>query len=415
METVELDGKVRMKSICSTEECTSCMACYAACPVGAIHIEKDEKGFYRPIIDSEMCIGCRRCVAVCPAHGHWQKTHPRKAIAAYVRNKELRAASASGGVFSAMAAQILSEGGVVFGAAFDEHWVVRHQYVEKIEDLGKLRVSKYVQSYVGDSFRQAKQFLDRGRRVFFTGTPCQINGLKNFLGKDYDNLVTADIVCEGVPSARIFEDYLKHIEEIYSEQIQGIRFRYKTNKYKHSGIECLHNMKIMLCNGTQYIKKVNEDPYLLAFFSNLCLNLACYSCPFATKERTGDLTIGDFWGFRAPSIKWVNTGKGISLVLLNSKKGEQLFEKAVSSLKWCERPLEEAIAGNPPLSGAVFKGEKYEEFWQDYRIHGYEFVEKKYFSPIPPASANDSMIVKIKKSIPPHVKYVIKKMLKRDR
>lgn len=410
METVKLDGKIRMRSICSNEECTSCMACYAACPVGAIRIEKDEKGFYRPVIDSRTCIGCRRCVAVCPAHGRLRKMQPRKAIAAYVRNKELRAASTSGGAFSAAAAQILSEGGVVFGAAFDAHWVVRHQYVEKIEDLGKLRVSKYVQSYVGDSFSQAKQFLDMGRRVFFTGTPCQINGLKNFLGKEYENLVTADIVCHGVPSAQIFEDYLKHIEEIYSEQIQGIRFRYKTREYKHSGNECLHNMKIMLCNGTQYIKKVNEDPYLLAFFSNLCLNPACYSCPFATKERPGDLTMADFWGFRAPSIDWVDTGKGISLVLLNSEKGERLFEKAASSLKWCERPMEEAIEGNPHLSCPIHKMEKYEEFWKDYRMHGYEFVEKKYFAPIPPANANDSVMVRIKKSIPPHLKWILKKM-----
>lgn len=414
METVEFDGKIRMKSICGNEECTSCMACYAACPAGAIRIGKDGQGFYRPVIDPAKCIGCRRCVAVCPAHGHLRKNEPKKAIAAYVKDKALRAASTSGGAFSAVAAHILSQGGVVFGAAFDEEFVVRHQYVDRLEDLGKLRVSKYVQSYVGDSFRQAKEFLDAGRSVFFTGTPCQINGLKNFLGKDYKNLVTADIVCHGVPSSSLFAAYLKRIEENCSSGIKNVRFRYKTREYKHSGIECLYNMKIMLCNGKEYLKKVNEDPYLLAFFSNLCLNSACYSCQFATKERPGDLTLADFWGFKAPSLDWVDTGKGISLVLLNTGKGENIFREASSVLKWLERPLEEAIAGNPHLSHPISRDEKYDEFWRDYRAHGYAYVEKKYFSPIPPANADDSAVVKLKKSIPPHVKYVLKKMLGKD-
>ena len=386
METVELNGKVRMKSVCSDEECTSCMACYAACPAGAIHIGKDEQGFYRPVIDPAKCIGCRRCVAVCPAHGHLRKNEPKKAMAAYVRDKALRAASTSGGAFSAIASHILSQGGVVFGAAFDEEFVVRHQYVDKMEDLGKLRVSKYVQSCVGDSFRQAKAFLEAGRSVFFTGTPCQINGLKNFLGKDYENLLTADIVCHGVPSPQIFSEYLQRIEESCASEIECVRFRYKTGEYKHSGIERLYNMKIMLCNGKEYLKKVNEDPYLLAFFSNLCLNLACYACQFATKERPGDLTMADFWGFKAHSLDWVDTGKGISLVLLNTEKGERIFHEASSVLKWQERPLEEAIAGNPHLSHPISRGEKYEEFWQDYRVHGYAYVEKKYFAPIPPAT-----------------------------
>lgn len=413
METVELNGKVRMKSVCSQEECTSCMACYAACPAGAIHIGKDEQGFYRPVIDPAKCIGCRRCVAVCPAHGHLHRNEPKKAMAAYVRDKALRAASTSGGAFSAIAEQILSENGIVFGAAFDEDFVVRHQYIDKMEELGKLRVSKYVQSCVGDSFRQAKAFLEAGRRVFFTGTPCQINGLKNFLGKDYENLLTADIVCHGVPSPQIFSEYLQRIEESCASKIESVRFRYKTDEYRYSGNECLYNMKIMLCNGTQYIKKVNEDPYLLAFFSNLCLNSSCYACQFAAKERPGDLTLADFWGFRAPSLDWVDTGKGISLVLLNTEKGEQIFEKAVPAIKCCERPMQEAIAGNPHLSHPISRGEKYAEFWQDYHAHGYAYVEKKYFAPIPPANANDSAMVKLKKSIPPHVKYILKKILKR--
>ena len=411
MKTIMMNGKVKMKEICPNEKCTSCMACYSVCPVQAIHIGQDEKGFYRPIIDSQKCIGCRQCIHVCPAHGNLTKNIVGKAVAAYAVNKKLRKNSTSGGLFSVLATYVLRHEGIVFGAAYDEQLVVRHTYVEGESDLWKLRVSKYVQSDIGDSFKQARFFLEAGKLVFFTGTPCQINGLKNYLGKNYQNLLTADLICHGVPPAKLFAEYLDMLEKKHHAQIQTIRFRYKTDNFKQIGMACEHNMKIVFENGETYLRRDLEDPYLLSFFSNLCINEACYHCPFTTEERTGDITLGDFWGFHAPSLSWVDTGKGISLLLLNNEKGKRFFSQIKSSCRWCERPVAEAVKGNPHLREPIKKNVRYEEFWKDYREHGYQFVAGKYFSPIPPVNVNNTIVVKIKKQIPLHLKWLIKRFL----
>lgn len=399
-----------MKQICTESACTSCMACYSVCPVGAIQIGTDEFGFYRPKIDVNKCIGCKRCVHVCPVHGNIRKNPAAsKAIAAYVKDKQLRAESTSGGAFSVFASYVLRQGGVIFGAAYDENFIVRHMWTTKEKDLGKFRSSKYVQSDIGNSFKQAKQFLDDGRKVLFSGTPCQINGLKQYLRKEYDNLILIDIVCHGTPTPTFFKEYLSDIEKRENAKIQSVRFRYKTKRYKQSGNDCLHNMKIMLCNNKNYISDKNADPYLIGFFSNLFLNPACYHCFFATKERVGDITIADFWGFKAPTLDWVNTGKGISLILLNNDKGQQIFNLISGKLKWCYRPLQEAINGNPHLSYPIKKGERYDEFWKDYRVNGYKYVEKKYFSPIPQPRKN--IWGKCKELMPIHLKWIVKRML----
>lgn len=414
METIVINGKEKMKSICAAEDCTSCMACYSACPAGAITIGTDEQGFYRPQIDSNKCVGCRRCVQVCPAHGHISKNKPHKALAAYIRDEEIRKASTSGGAFSVLAEYVIQKGGAVFGAAFDKDYVVRHIAAETDADVSRIRTSKYVQCSVGGSFREAKHMLDAGREVLFTGTPCQINGLKQYLRKDYENLLTADIICHGTPTPKFFAEYLRSLEKQHDSPIKSVRFRYKTDNKKKIGDDCYYNMLIEFneaCYGnskTCCLAK-NEDPYLRGFFSNLFLNPACYHCHFATAERAGDFTIADFWGFRAPSVSWVDTGKGTSLILVNTDKAEAVFKEVSPRFRWCERPLEEAIAGNPHLSYPISKGEKYDEFWKDYRARGYEYVREKYFEPIP--LPKDSTVTAVKKMIPLKAKWVIKRML----
>lgn len=412
MKTFVTNGKIKMEQICPEKDCTSCMACYSICPVNAIHIVVDSDGFYRPRIDSSRCIGCKRCVHVCPAHGHVKKFQPHTAIAAYARDKLLRKQSTSGGAFTVIATHVIQSGGVVFGAAYDKEFTVRHMWADTVEALAKFRTSKYVQSCIGKCFQQAKEFLDNGRLVFFTGTPCQVNGLRQYLGKPYDNLLTADIVCHGTPTPKIFHEYLENIKAKIGGEIQSVRFRYKTNNYKKIGEDCLHNMKIVLNNGSVYIKDKQSDPYILGFFSNLFLNPACYHCLFATEQRTGDITLADFWGFKAPSLRWVNTGKGISLILLNTNKGEKIFDIVKSQLVWCERPIKEAISGNPHLSYPISKGEQYDNFWKDYRTYGYKYVEKKYFFPI--SRTENTLWKMIKIGIPIHLRWILKKLLGKE-
>lgn len=401
-----------MKQICSEKDCTSCMACYSVCPIRAIRIVTDQDGFYRPQIDTKKCIGCKRCLHVCPVHGHVKKSQPHVAIAAYAKDKLLRKQSTSGGAFTVIATHVIQNGGVVFGAAYDKDFTVRHMWVDTVEALAKFRTSKYVQSCIGKCFQEVKEFLSTGRLVFFTGTPCQVNGLLNYLGKTYANLLTADIVCHGTPTPKFFKEYLEDIEKQTGRKIDKIRFRYKTTDYKKIGERCLNNMKITLDDGEIYIRDSNSDPYLLGYFSDLFLNPACYHCLFTTRQRVGDITLGDFWGFKAPSLKWVNTGKGISLILINTDKGEKIFDKIKSQLNWCERPIMEAIGKNIPLSHSMEKGSRYEIFWQDYRLYGYKYVEKKYFSPIP--CPKDTLLETVKKEIPVHVKWILKKILRKE-
>ena len=411
MEAIILHDKERLKSICSYGECTSCMACYSVCPVHAISVCQDEQGFYKPLIDSEKCIGCRRCVQVCPVHGNINKNMPMKAIAMWIKDKKLHRDSTSGGAFTALAKEVIHQKGVVFGAVFDKNFAVHHSWVENENELVYMRGSKYVQSYVGNSFRKAREFLKAGRLVLFTGTPCQINGLKQFLKRPYPNLLTADIICHGTPASPVFRQYLNQMEEKYGSHVQSVQFRYKTDEWKEKGIACLYNMRIVFQSGDVYMKGPDDDPYLVGFFKNCMLNPACYHCFFTTPERIGDFTLADFWGYRAGSFKMVDTGKGVSLILINTERAKEIFNKISNDIDWIERPIAEAVAGNPHLSYPVSIPKEYDAFWRDYRQYGYAYVEKKYFYPIVHAAGDATFLRKIKNSIPPHLKYILKKIL----
>ena len=328
-----------MQEIVEKNKCCGCHACFDICPKDAISMKEDEKGFKYPYIDQDKCIDCGLCKKVCPVlNVKKEKKKDIKAYACYNKKLNERLESSSGGIFILLAKEILKRKGVVFGAAFDEQFNVKHIYVEKEKELKKLMKSKYTQSTIGDSYRKAKEFLDNDRYVLFTGTPCQIEGLKSYLKKDYEKLYTQDIICHGVPSPKAWDKYLKYQEKINKEKIKDVSFRNKDNGWKG------YQMKILFETKT-YSKSHSDDLFMKAFLKNICLRDSCYNCSFKKKYRVSDITLGDYWGIYDIHPE-MNDDKGISVFVASSNKGQELFNKIKGKLEYKETNLDDAIKYN---------------------------------------------------------------------
>lgn len=362
--------------ICDKNECTGCMACLNICPVKAISVGEDKHGFYIPNIDSTKCINCQQCKKICPNIVSIAKESIiPKVYAAWTKNQELREHSTSGGIFTGVAEWIINNGGCVYGAAFDKNNKVRHIGVNSFEELEQLRGSKYVQSYIGGIYLEIKAKLKDGRLVLFTGTPCQIAGLYSFLGKSYENLFTMDIVCHGVPSPKAFRDYINYMSEKEHSNIKEISFRKKEPSWT------IFSMYLKYSNNNIYKADIYHDPYLIAFLCDYISRDCCYNCHYTTEERMGDITVADFWSYVSYSRKVKNDEKGISLVIINTKKGINIFESIKEQYIISERTMSEAKRGNRCLSRPYEKALKSDKFWYDYD-NGLGFIEctKKYCS-----------------------------------
>lgn len=302
--------------VISSNKCTGCGACLNSCPFDAIKKEEDEYGFWYPVVDKNKCKNCGKCEKACPIlHS---ETHKMPNICyAVMANTEIRMKSSSGGIFTLVAQNILNKNGYVCGAAFSNDWNVEHIIINNIEDLDKLRTSKYIQSTIGNAYSEIKTLLENNKPVLFTGTPCQVAGLYSFLGKDYNNLITIDFACHGVPSQKIWQTYLN--ENFDKSQIKKINFRDKFKK----GWSCTN--KFTMKNGENII----EQTYFRGFSQNLYLRSSCYNCNFAKYERCSDLTIADFWGIKKYNPKYTD-GKGTSVLLINTKKGNDLINQVKS-------------------------------------------------------------------------------------
>ncbi len=304
-------------NLTTKRHCTGCGACMNACPQNAIRMSADGEGFLYPEIDQSKCISCRACEKVCPADRLKPDTQKTKAYYAYSKDEQLCRASSSGGIFSELAESVISDGGVVFGAGFDENFKVCHQQAETVDESAKLRTSKYVQSDIGNTYKAVKTFLENGRQVLFSGTPCQAAALKNYLGKEYDALLTVDIICHGVPSPGVWKEYLEQEHE--AKGICNISFRNKDLGWND------FSMRIDYSDGTYYRQLATADPFEKAFLANLTLRPSCYQCQYKTVDRVSDITIADYWGVETvhPELK---EQQGVSLVLTHSKKGEEALE-----------------------------------------------------------------------------------------
>lgn len=301
------------------KNCCGCGACKQVCPQNCIKMEYDKEGFWYPYIDESRCVKCDLCKKVCPIL-HCDANddmHLDSYIA--ISNKTNRINSSSGGLFFLFAEQFIQEGGVVFGASFDEKWQVRHVCIKSIDEIEKLMRSKYVQSNTKNTYKQTKELLDIGKKVLYTGTPCQIAGLKSFLGKEYDELVTVDIFCHGVPSPMIWLEYVHIIESKYMSSIKDINFRDKTHGWKN------YSFSVSFADGQKEVEKKLDNEYMRMFLTDYILRPSCYDCKYKGLKRKCDITIGDAWGIEKIRPSY-DDDKGVSLVIVHNKRGKKLLD-----------------------------------------------------------------------------------------
>lgn len=321
--------------------CTGCGACLNACPVGCIEMKLDEEKFEYPVIDESRCIHCNKCEKACPVKNRKRNDnkHPLS-YAVVVRDENIRRQSSSGGLFSALAHFVLEQEGIVYGVAMSENCrEIRHIAVEKEDELEKLRGSKYVQSSTEKCYQEIRTHLENGRIVLFSGTPCQVEGLKCFLQKEYQNLYTADLICHGVPSQYVWNKYLDYQEGLEGSTVRRTYFRHKKSGWNTFSI------LLKYINNMEYVELLTKDPYLQAFLNNVDLRSCCHSCDFKTVSRNSDFTMADLWGIDYICPEW-NDDKGVSLLLIHSKKGERIIPYMESYCKIKEIDTDLAISHN---------------------------------------------------------------------
>lgn len=287
------------------------------------------------------------------------------------KDEEIRLESSSGGIFSLLAEKVISEGGIVFGAAFNDKFSVEHRHINSKENLWQLRGSKYVQSKVGNTYKQAKEFLKQGEKVLFSGTPCQIGGLKSYLGKSYDNLLCIDIICHGVPSPTVWEKYLKYRETKAKALVKEISFRRKDEGWKK------YSVKFIFKDNTAYRQNLHKDLYMKAFLKNICLRPSCYDCAFKGLNRQSDITLADFWGIQNIMPK-MDDDKGTSLVMVNSNCGKEIFKNISKKAYFKKVDINEAITHNSAAVKSVKMNHKREDFFNKLNKLQFDVLVKKY-------------------------------------
>lgn len=356
------------------DKCTGCTACFSICPHDAISMRPDQWGYLRPEIDHSACVACGLCDKTCP------EIHPTKrktplAVMAAVADPGASAQCSSGGVASSVTTHIIDAGGIVYGCMQDEGTDIIHSRVSDKAGIEGMKGSRYVQSAVGVTFRQCREDLRQGKEVVYIGTPCQIAGLKKYLGKDYPNLCTIDLVCHGVPSQQLLDDELKHLRRKHSfPENARIGFRDKsTGKvkfgfYLYQGGEKIHS--------SDYPKNF----YISGFMSGLFFRPNCFDCPYASEERVGDITLGDFWGLGKELPSKLNPSAGVSLVMVNTPKGNGVMDKVKDSLMVEHRSLDEAVKGNTQLRQPFTRPSNYDTFHDLYAREGYEAACRTYLS-----------------------------------
>lgn len=350
-------------------DCCGCTACMNVCANDAITMQSDELGFKYPIVDSLKCINCGLCNKVCQFHENYDRYDNYECPIVYsarLKNEVALSKSQSGGAFYAIAEFVLLTGGIIFGAAFTEHWKVCHIKAYDSQSLESLRMSKYVQSDMGTTFKAVKKELLLGHTVLFSGTACQIAGIKSFIpNRLHKNLICVDIICHGVPSPMIWSDYINYLEHKYNSVIVKACFRDKRFGW-HGAQE-----SFVFADGRELFARTNNRLY----FSGLSVRECCNVCHFTNTKRVGDITIGDYWGVSKDS-PYEKDAKGLSLVLLNSEKGEKLFWNVAEMLHIEKVENDQYL--QPQLLYPTKMNPKHKDFVYDYKKYGFLKVAKKY-------------------------------------
>lgn len=356
-----------MDQICNRNECTGCGACVEVCPKRCIEMKFDRLGFLHPEINVTACIDCNACVNVCPSNCQIERDKSDLIFKAYSLDKPILKESTSGGIFSELSVEVLNRGGVVFGAVFDEEFNVKHIDINTIDELYKLRGSKYIQSNTGGTFIKVKQFLKENKPVLYTGTPCLIAGLKSYLKKEYPNLILCDFLCHGVGSTKVFHDYLEYLSRQYKSAPQLVAFRNKVSGYRKSKfVVQFQNKKCFTCYSYQ-------SAYTYGFSSKLLVRESCIACKYTTIERVSDITIADYAG---SDLSLEEKKDGASTVFCNTAKGRTFLLACKDRLYLQKKTTDEVVAFTNNLNNPYYKNPERESFFRDLS-NGMSFDELK--------------------------------------
>ena len=392
-----------MITITDKSQCCGCAACAQRCPKQCITMAEDEEGFLYPQVDTSKCVDCHLCEKVCPVINQYEARTPLNVYAAKNSDDEVRNQSSSGGIFTLLAEQTIKDGGVVFGACWDKEWNVKHDYVENISNLQKFLSSKYLQSVIGDSYLKTEQFLKIGRKVMFTGTPCQIAGLKHFLRKEYHNLLAVEVICHSVPSPGVWQQYLTtRLNTLKWEKsdIRNISFRDKKTGWK------TYSFVIENKDGNIFTELSSKNAFMRGFLADLYTRPSCHACPAKQLKSGSDLTLGDFWGIES-LMPEIDDDKGVSAIIVNSDKGKQVLHNINVELH--EVSYNELTTRNPALVKSFPKTPKRTEFFKD---DGFTFEEKVKRLAKKPFSMKTLAYRIVRKIIPNMVVEKLKRLLR---
>lgn len=363
-----------MINVTDKKMCCGCTACFNVCPKKCISMEFDNEGFLYPAVDKSKCIQCNMCDEVCPCL-NIQKEIVNEKQEAYIvahKNYEILKDSTSGGMFTAIADYVIENDGIVIGATMEDNFIVKHIEVEKKDQLYKFRNSKYVQSELGNLFSQIRKYLLSGRKVCFSGTPCQVEALKSFLKRDYENLILVDVVCRAVPSPGVWNKYVKYITKKNNSKPESIRFRDKSLGYQFS------TMQMTFANGKIVRNGIESDIWLRMFFSGMIIRPSCTECKFRKRYHISDFTIWDCFNV-AEYTKDIDEKLGATNVLIHSKKGRKIFEDIKENLIFLSIDPKTIVNGMKELSESPKENEKKDMFFKDYSSMDIEEVINKYF------------------------------------
>lgn len=355
------------------DECTGCGGCDNICPKSAISMQADQYGFIHPKIEEELCIECGLCEKICPIVNKPSQIRYEVPLvyAAWSKDEDVRFKSTSGGVFTEISKEILNQNGFVSGAQYTDDNMVEHVVINDEIGLNRIRQSKYIQSNIGDTFKKIKDLLRRGELVSFCGAPCQVAGLNNFLGKEYDNLVTIEFICRGMNSPKAYRKWLDEIEEKQSSKAVKVWFKYKENGWNKSP-RCT---RVDFTDGSYKVFSGQENLFMAGYLGpNLYIRPSCGECQFNGLTRQADITLADFWGVDTR----YDDDKGTSLVLINSHKGSEYFSKIKNSIHYQQRELEEVFGGNKCFTQSVVINPNSKKFLKELDDIKFSILVKKY-------------------------------------